>query len=325
MRQFILQKNLEKDGTVTLEGKDYKYLRQVLRLRPGDMLSLRLKDGSLRNSTVTKIDEKSHKVYLQICAGEQEAACGRKGTFDSAKTVTRGVQAQQIQSEADSNSKKIEYALIQFLPRPQKFEQIVRQAVECGIKYIIPVAGEFSEKSSILALSGNKKERLERIVKEARQQSGSPVDTQILEPMSLADARLFVEKWSGMEEATCATTENLITAENSITVGNSITAENRIIDKSASPVNQNPFCNPSFAGFVLSERDENSVTILEILAQKPSIKKIAIVCGSEGGISPQELSFLCEKTLFYPVHFSVNILRCETAALYGIAAVQTAV
>ncbi|WP_315329486.1 16S rRNA (uracil(1498)-N(3))-methyltransferase, partial [Treponema socranskii] len=27
---------------------------------------------------------------------------------------------------------------------------------------------------------------------------------------------------------------------------------------------------------------------------------------------------------FTPVHFAGNILRCETAALYGIAALQTA-
>ena len=30
-----------------------------------------------------------------------------------------------------------------------------------------------------------------------------------------------------------------------------------------------------------------------------------------------------EKGLFEPIHFAVNILRCETAALYGIAAVQS--
>ena len=52
------------------------------------------------------------------------------------------------------------------------------------------------------------------------------------------------------------------------------------------------------------------------------IKKAAIAVGSEGGISPEEVRLLEEKGLFVPVHFAVNILRCETAALYGIAAVQ---
>ncbi|MCR4736465.1 MAG: RNA methyltransferase [Treponema sp.] len=285
MRQFILEKNLEKDGTVTLAGKDYKYLRQVLRLRSGDMLSLRLADGSLRNSTVTKIDEKAKKIQLQICADSafsSERGAASSAFENSTSSVTRGVQAAQIQSESENNNQKIEYILLQFVPRPQKFEQIVRQAVECGVKYIIPVFGEYSEKSSIQALSGNKKERIERIIKEARQQSGSPIDSQVLEAMTLEEAVEFLHggKMDNKE---------------------------------------------SFLGFVLSERNEASVNIRDVLKKNPNIKRIAIACGSEGGISPAEVSFLCEKGLFYCLHFSVNILRCETAALYGIAAVQTAV
>ena len=53
------------------------------------------------------------------------------------------------------------------------------------------------------------------------------------------------------------------------------------------------------------------------------IKRVAIAVGSEGGISPEEVRTLEEKGLFQPIHFAVNILRCETAALYGIAAVQS--
>ena len=53
------------------------------------------------------------------------------------------------------------------------------------------------------------------------------------------------------------------------------------------------------------------------------IKRAAIAVGSEGGLSPDEVRILEEKALFVPIHFAVNILRCETAALYGIAAVQT--
>ena len=75
-------------------------------------------------------------------------------------------------------------------------------------------------------------------------------------------------------------------------------------------------------GYVLSER----------MVEQPfdrlknhTPKAVCIVCGNEGGISPDELELLTKKALLYPVHFSVNILRCETAALYGIAAVQTGI
>ena len=277
MRQFIVEKGKEKNGLIQLDGKDYRYLRQVLRVRAGDMISVRLPDGELKNATVAAIDESARRVTLQICA-------------DTGRTITRGVQAGEIEGASEAGGGNgaalVEYWLFQFLPRPQKFELIVRQATECGVAVIVPVVGDFSEKSSAQALQGSKKERLDRIIKEARQQSGSPVDTKVLEPISLEKA---IELWN---EACGATG-----VENSV-------------------------------GFVLSERDDCSGN-LRATVQKAGgiekIKKAAIAVGSEGGISPEEVKLLEEKGLFVPVHFAVNILRCETAALYGIAAVQSEV
>ena len=185
MRQFIVENKQIRDGLIQLEGKDYRYLRQVLRVRAGDMISVRLPDGSLNNATVAKIDEAGRRITLQLCAGTGE-------------TITRGVQAAELSgvTGADGSDASgmggVEYWLFQFLPRPQKFEQIVRQATECGVSVIVPVTGEYTEKSSAEALLGSKKERLERIIKEARQQSGSPVDTKVLEPVSLDKA---IEMW----------------------------------------------------------------------------------------------------------------------------------
>jgi 16S rRNA (uracil1498-N3)-methyltransferase len=259
MRQFVLDNQKIDNGIIKLQDKDYKYLRQVLRVKTGDMLNVRHKDGSLNSYTVALIDDSKHTVTLQICAEQQ-------------KTITRGVQANQI------NTANVEYTLFQFAPRPQKLEQIVRQATECGIKNIYPVIGEYSEKSSLKALEASKKERLERIIKEARQQSGSAVDTQIKPLMSLDHA---LADWDYNE-------------------------------------------NDSIA-FVLSERTEKCKSLAKAFEGKNSgaVKKIAIAVGSEGGISPSEINTLLEKWHFNAVHFDVNILRCETAALYGIAAVQT--
>lgn len=279
MRQFIVEKGKEKNGLIQLDGKDYRYLRQVLRVRAGDMISVRLPDGELKNATVAAIDESARRVTLQICA-------------DTGRSITRGVQAGEVEDGGAAGSGNgaalVEYWLFQFLPRPQKFELIVRQATECGVAVIVPVVGDFSEKSSAQALQGSKKERLDRIIKEARQQSGSPVDTRVLEPVSLEKA---IELWN----ESCGETGDF--------------------DKLNHHV-----------AFVLSERDDCSGN-LRATVQKAGgiekIKKAAIAVGSEGGISPEEVKLLEEKGLFVPVHFAVNILRCETAALYGIAAVQS--
>ena len=273
MRQFIVENKQIHDGLIQLEGKDYRYLRQVLRVRAGDMISVRLPDGSLNNATVARIDEGARRITLQLCAGTGE-------------TITRGVQAEELTGAAgaDGNSASgmggVEYWLFQFLPRPQKFEQIVRQATECGVSVIVPVVGEYTEKSSAQSLMGAKRERLERIVREARQQSGSPVDTKVLEPMSLEKA---VEQWG---------------------------TSTPLSDRGES------------VAFVLSERGDCDGNLRATVQKADTIKRAAIAVGSEGGISPDEVRLLEEKGLFVPVHFAVNILRCETAALYGIAAVQ---
>ncbi len=284
MRQLIIEKGREKNGLIKLDGKDYRYLKQVLRVRAGDMLSVRLADGSLNNATVAKIDEKTRSVTLQLCAATKgsSAAAG-----DAARSITRGVQAGEVAgSDGDgrlvNGAAEIEYWLFQFLPRPQKFELIVRQATECGISVILPVCGEYSEKSSAQALMGAKGERLDRIIKEARQQSGSPVNTRVTEPLSLEKAlELWKQACDGREDS---------------------------------------------LAFVLSERSDCSGNLraeVERAGGFEKLKRVAIAVGSEGGLSPEEVQILQEKGLFQPVHFAVNILRCETAALYGIAAVQS--
>lgn len=276
MRQFIVENKQIRDGLIQLEGKDYRYLRQVLRVRAGDMISVRLPDGSLNNATVAKIDEADRRITLQLCAGTGE-------------TITRGVQAAELSgvTGADGSDASgmggVEYWLFQFLPRPQKFELIVRQATECGVSVIVPVIGEYTEKSSAQSLMGAKRERLERIVREARQQSGSPVDTKVMEPMSLEKA---IDSWKrGFDTAS-----GLLNHQN--------------------------------VAFVLSERDDCSGNLRATVQKTIAIKRAAIAVGSEGGISPDEVRVLEEKGLFVPIHFAVNILRCETAALYGIAVVQ---
>lgn len=276
MRQFVLENQSVKNGLIFLDGKDYRYLRQVLRAKIGDMINVRMPDGTLQGTTVAKIDEKSKKITLQICS--------------SGKSITRGVQADEMEDAAGGQN-SVEYWLFQFIPKPQKFEQIVRQATECGISVIVPVCGEYSEKNSITSLGGNtdsssgnaKRERIERIVREARQQSGSPINTKILEPLSLEKA---VEEW-----------------------------QNGSTKKSAA--------------FVLSERKDLCAafdeSLDEICSDGKKLERVGIVVGSEGGISPAEMEFLVKKALYKGVHFDVNILRCETAAIYGIAAIQTAV
>lgn len=274
MRQFISKEFPDKKGLLRICGKDFRYLRQVLRLKPGDMLSVRFSDGTLQNTTVCAVDENSKEIVLQIC--------GKSENLENLD-VTRGTKAEEIQN----SSPEIEYFLFQYIAKPVKMEQIIRQATECGVKYVIPVCGEFSQKQNILSMQHSKKERIERIVREARQQSGSPVETEILEPVSTENAISFWQEKKSFGSADSA-------EQNSVAV-------------------------------VLWERNEKTVSLKKIIQSGNSekIKKIAIFVGCEGGISPAEIDLLLSAG-FNAIHFPGNILRCETAALYGIAAVQSA-
>lgn len=265
MRQFIVETANIKNGLIELIGKDFRYLRQVLRVKKGDMLNVRLDDGSLQGTTVAFIDDKTKKITLQIC----ENAAGDE-------SITRGVQADAVGGFFSER----EFVLFQFIPKAQKFELIVRQATECGISIIVPVIGEFSEKNCTSMFEGAKRERFERIIREARQQSGSPVATKIMEPMNVEVAAQWWRDFSGAG-------------------------------------------GPAVA-VALWERTEGEVPLYQLINEKKDAKKICIAVGNEGGISPSEISLLKEKGFFSTIHFDVNILRCETAALYGIAALQSA-
>lgn len=268
MRQYISQKNLDSDGLLSIIGKDFRYLHNVLRLKSGDMIYVRLPNGNLQSMTVCQIDEKGKKIILQLC--------------DLADTQVGENQP----SETDSIESR-EFTLFMALPKSSKFDLIVRQATECGVARIVPVQTEFSQQGS--EKINFRSERFERIIKEARQQSGSPVDTKISDCKSLAGV---CELWKGESE-------NLSESEK--------------------------------IAIVLYERNESTVSIRQACEQvraqeksgnSSSLKKIALFCGSEGGLSPSEIEIL-QKSGFLPVHLKTNILRCETAALYGISALQS--
>ena len=262
MRQYVSQKNLDSDGLLSIIGKDFRYLRNVLRLSAGDMIYVRLPDGNLQPMTVCKISESEKKITLQVCnLSENE--------------VTDGAGENQSNFVGET-----ELFLFMALPKSSKFDLILRQATECGVSKIIPVQTEFSQTGA--EKMNFRSERFERIIKEARQQSGSPVDTKIEPCVNLSGA---AEIWK-------SEIENLDDEEK--------------------------------IAVVLYERNDSTVTIREACEKKQNLKKIALFCGSEGGLSPDEVKFLSGAG-FTPVHLKTNILRCETAALYGISALQSIV
>lgn len=259
MRQFVSDSVLE-NGCVCVEGKKFRYLASVLRVEEGDMIDVRLPGGTLQPMTVAKVDRGAKKIILQV-AGDMAMQ-------------SRGVHARAAQGELFP----YELWLFQFVAKPPKMDLIIRQAVECGVSRIIPVEGVFCQKGNIE--SARKKtdgsdDRWQRVITEAREQSGSPVETRIMPAMSVEKA---CELYASIGE------------------------EKRAV--------------------VLYERSDGTVSMDHALEDGSKVKKICLAIGAEGGIAPEEIEML-GKSGFTAVHIKTNILRCETAALYGVAAVQT--
>jgi len=262
MRQFVCSEKPRKDGSVIITGKDYLYLSRSLRLRIGDVIDVSFADGSLCPMQAQSITKKEVKLV----------PAGDRAGDDGNRAKVQGVVAGKVQEALEGIP---QYWLFQFLPKTQKMDQIVRQATECGVHTIVPVISEYTVRGS----EPPRTERWERIIKEARQQSGSPVPTRILDAV---DVHRALELWTEAAEDEGRKTW----------------------------------------GFVLHEDPAYGIKSLITAADgNNDTKSVALAVGCEGGISPSELESLYQAG-FQNVHFATNILRAETAAIYGLAVLQ---
>jgi 16S rRNA (uracil1498-N3)-methyltransferase len=153
---------------------------------------------------------------------------------------------------------------------------IVRQAAEMGIAGIVPFAAERSVPK--LREGGEKFERWERIIREARQQSGSAVSTSLSGPLGTEGLLSYWETLKG-----------------------------RYSHPLGLLLHQDPV------------KPLAKVFLHDYLSKKLDLIVLAI--GPEGGFSPAEVSRFLEAG-FKPLKIGDTVLRTETAALCGMAAVR---
>jgi len=257
VKQFILKSGPDRDNIVRLEKNDYRYLVCVRRLAVGEFFPALLPGGEETLVQALSIDR---GVLTGKCFSPAEAAL----------------------PEAEPQARIPPIILFQALPKGEKMDLIVRQAAEGGITEVVPFVSEFS-----VARTGageRKFSRWERIVKEARQQSGSKTATSIRRPASFGCAsdrymtmdELF-DYWEKLKEA-------------------------------------------GVLGLLFHfQKGLEQESLHSYLNSIPQI--IALAVGPEGGFSNSEVSLFLENG-FKPVTIGNTILRTETAALYCAAAVR---
>ena len=274
MRQFILAVPPDRNGASTLGERDYRYLAQVLRKTAGDRIEVRLPDGTLALMRIDRLDRNAKSVRLILEPGAGFSAVPPATGGEGLASGDAPVAGDSMPAIPEAPEGFPQLILFQWILKGPRMDQVVRQATETGVSLIVPVAGERCLSSEADNVGGGKTGRWDRIVREALQQSGSPVATRVLPPVAPSALGGLWRSLSGPESAALVLTEAPL-ARRSL---------HEYLDTVLGPT--------------------------------------AIAVGPEGGMTARELALL-EEAGFACVHFKTNILRAETAALYGIAAVQS--
>lgn len=175
MRQYILPKTFKGESSLTLKGKESQYLSKVLRLKEGQHILGRGQDGKSYQLTIEKIEKQECRL--------------------SCMELKEDASVQTTDALPSYAGPYPNLTLMQCLCKGKKEDQIVRQATEIGVREIVLVQSRYcvpdlSSKSE--KALGNRFERLDRQVKEALQQSGSPISTEMVpEVITLSE----IPKW----------------------------------------------------------------------------------------------------------------------------------
>lgn len=141
MHRFFVDRSQISGEVVTISGEDLKHIKNVLRLKEGEEVS--------------------------ICDGEENDYVAVIESIDSQEVLLSIVDSFKSKGEAP-----IKLKLYQGLPKGDKMELIVQKCTELGVSEIVPMA----TKRAVVKLSDEKKiakklERWQKIAEEAAKQS----------------------------------------------------------------------------------------------------------------------------------------------------------
>ncbi len=118
----------------TVTGGDAHQIKDVLRMKPGEMVELLTGDGQVHEARITSL-------------------------------VKNRIECAVISSRVDEGEPKVKVTLAQGLPKARKMDLIVEKCVELGVNQIIPMSTERTVAKEA------KLERWQKIAKEAAEQS----------------------------------------------------------------------------------------------------------------------------------------------------------
>ena len=163
MQHFFVSPEQVREEKIYVEGSDVNHMKNVLRMKTGEELTIGDGDG-----------------WLYLCVVE---------SYEEDMAVLKILEKKKDESELPSK-----IYLFQGLPKQEKMELIVQKAVELGAYQVIPVA----MKRSVVKLDAKKEEakirRWQAIAESAAKQSKRSYIPQVGPVMSLKEAFSYIEE-----------------------------------------------------------------------------------------------------------------------------------
>lgn len=157
MSVFFIPTDNIYDDKLTVTGSDVNHIKNVLRMRVGDVLSCNDSKGIVYKCRIEEFKE--NEIMLAVLEKEK--------------------------SEAEL---PLKISLFQGLPKADKMELIIQKAVETGVYDIYPVINERSVVKLDAKKAAQKTERWQKIAESAAKQSGRAIIPVVHEPIDYRKA-----------------------------------------------------------------------------------------------------------------------------------------
>jgi len=181
MRQFVLPPGWDGGPECLVGTREARHLLRVLRLGPGDRFPAVDAEGRRRLCTILSVE--GGRLRLAVEEGGERGDRPLPDLRGGRPLPGEGASETASPAPPSPAATPLRIVLAAALLKGEKFDLVVRQAAEAGVALVIPL----STSRSLGQGGPGRRERLERVLREALQQSGSLVPTRLDPPATLAE------------------------------------------------------------------------------------------------------------------------------------------
>ncbi|MDQ0218252.1 16S rRNA (uracil(1498)-N(3))-methyltransferase [Peribacillus cavernae] len=164
MQRYFLQEDDFEDKLIRISGEDYHHITRVMRMEPGDQM-------------------------ICVINNQQTALC------EITEIANDTVVGTVIEWKNETQELPVKVTIVSGLPKGDKLEYIIRKGTELGAAEFIPFIAARSVVKWDQKKAAKKQERLQKIAKEAAEQSHRTVMPAVLEPKTMDELLLYSDAY----------------------------------------------------------------------------------------------------------------------------------